>query len=174
MRGKDAVVAHGGLALEPEQPRHRRAIEIGIEEAGAQALGGKAEREIDGDRRLADAALARADGDDVAYAGDGLARRGTGAALGLGLSGRGLAAIGGQRDHDLAAFGDLFGGGLGALAGGTEGGLHARGDGDGESHRAGGDDDLAQPAIARERTTAGDFHGVQRGAHCRGDGFIGH
>ena len=91
VRREDAVVADGGLALEAEQLGDRGAVEIGVEDADAQALGGKRQREVDRDGGLADAALAGADGDDVADAGDGVVRRRAGPALRLGLAGRGLA-----------------------------------------------------------------------------------
>ena len=174
MRSEDAVVADGGLALEAEQLGDRGAVEIGIEDAGPQPFGGKAERQVDGDGGFADAALAGADGNDMADAGDGLARRRAGTALRLGLAGGGLGAVGGQRHHDLAALGDLLGGRLGSDARRAEGGLHARSNGNGEGHGAGGDDDLAQTAIAGKVAAAGDFDGGERVTDGGGDEFIGH
>jgi hypothetical protein len=80
------------LALDAEQALgHRGAIEIGIEHAGAEAFGGKGQREVDRDGRLADAALARADGDDVADTGHRLRAAAGRAPLRLGLAGSGLA-----------------------------------------------------------------------------------
>ena len=132
---ENAVVADGGLAFDAQELGDGGAIKIGIEHADAQALGLQRQGDIDGGGGLADAALARADGDDVLDAGNGGFGRRTGAALGRGLTGgRGL--VGGQRHHDLAAGGDGFGGALGGLAGGAEGGFHAGSDGDGEGHGA--------------------------------------
>jgi hypothetical protein len=53
-----------------EQARHRRAEHVGVEHADFQAQRGEAEREVAGGGRLADAALAGRDRDDLGDAGD--------------------------------------------------------------------------------------------------------
>ena len=56
------------FGLEPvvdaEQARHREAPDVGVEHADGEPLGGDRRGEVDGDRRLADAALAAGDGQD--------------------------------------------------------------------------------------------------------------
>ncbi len=54
-----------GRPGEPEQAWLRRAVDVGIEDAGLEADRLEAEREIDGGRRFADAALARGDCNQV-------------------------------------------------------------------------------------------------------------
>jgi hypothetical protein len=60
-----AVLGFGPPTHEAEHRRLTRPIDIRIEQANAGALGRQREREIDGERRFADAALARRDGDDI-------------------------------------------------------------------------------------------------------------
>ena len=50
------------VALHAEQPRHREAPDVGVEDPDDQAAGGQRHGQVDRDRRLADAALARRDG----------------------------------------------------------------------------------------------------------------
>ena len=57
------------LRLHPEHDRHVRPVDVGVDDADLAAALREREREVHGDRRLADAALARADGDDVLHAG---------------------------------------------------------------------------------------------------------
>ena len=54
---------------EAEHHRHVRAVDVAVENADAAAAARQRQRQVDGHRRLADAALARADGDDVLHAG---------------------------------------------------------------------------------------------------------
>ena len=58
------------LAAQAEQFWLRRAVNVGVEDAGLQSDRGEAEREIAGGGGLADAALAGGDRDDVLDAGD--------------------------------------------------------------------------------------------------------
>ena len=58
------------LAAQAEQFWLRRAVNVGVENAGLQSERGKAEREIAGGGGFADAALAGGDGDDVLDAGN--------------------------------------------------------------------------------------------------------
>ena len=51
---------------EAEHARDRVAPDVGVEDADLLALAGERRGEVRGDRRLADAALARADAEDVA------------------------------------------------------------------------------------------------------------
>ena len=53
------------LAAEAEHARDRVAPDVGVEHADLLALGGQRGGEVDGQRGLADAALAGADADDV-------------------------------------------------------------------------------------------------------------
>ncbi len=55
-------------AAHAEHERHRRAVDVEIDEADAQAVEREARGEIGGDRALADAALAARDGHEVAHA----------------------------------------------------------------------------------------------------------
>ena len=55
----------GGRAGDAEHARDRVAPDVGVEDADLLAVGGERGGEVGGDRRLADAALARADADDV-------------------------------------------------------------------------------------------------------------
>ena len=63
-----AVAADRPLALQTHHARLARAVDVRIEQADAGAVERQGEREVHGGRRLADAALARRDGDDVADA----------------------------------------------------------------------------------------------------------
>ncbi len=72
LEGNELAAFDLGLFIEAEEPRRRRAINVGVEEADAPPLRGEAERKIGGRRRFADAALARGDGD---YETDLLQRR---------------------------------------------------------------------------------------------------
>ena len=58
------------LRAEAEHARDRVAPDVGVEHADALALGGQRGGEVGGQRRLADAALARADADDVRDLGE--------------------------------------------------------------------------------------------------------
>ena len=51
-------------ALQPQEPRQRRSVDVGVEHADLQADRLQPERQVDRRRRLADAALAGSDGDD--------------------------------------------------------------------------------------------------------------
>ena len=55
----------GGAGAEAEHARDRVAPDVGVEDADALAVGGERRGQVRGERRLADAALARADADDV-------------------------------------------------------------------------------------------------------------
>ena len=67
------AVAAFGMALEQaEHPGLTRPIDVRIEKADARTLLSQREREVHGDRRLADAALARRHGHDIAHAAEGL------------------------------------------------------------------------------------------------------
>ena len=57
-----------GLLLDAEHARHRGAVDVGVEQAGADAVGREPERQVHRGGRLADAALAGGDGDDVLHA----------------------------------------------------------------------------------------------------------
>jgi hypothetical protein len=57
--------ADSGFSLTAQHARHRRTVDVGVEQAGGDAVGGQAERQVHRGGRLADAALARGDGDDV-------------------------------------------------------------------------------------------------------------
>ena len=63
---------HVGLA---EHRRHRRAVDVGVEQADRRAVLPQRQREVGRDRRLADAALARGDRDDVLHARQPIAAR---------------------------------------------------------------------------------------------------
>src|SRR5690606_23848101 len=98
-------------ALEVEEPGDRGTVDVGVEDADAEAVRLQREREVDGGGRLADAALAARHGDDRVNAGDaGLAgsalRRGS-VAVGV-LSGTLLRRRGGARTCGGAAL--LLGG----------------------------------------------------------------
>jgi hypothetical protein len=66
----DMIVVELGLFTNACQARHRRAVDVGIEQADAQAQCLQAERKVERSGRLADAALARGDSDDGGDAGD--------------------------------------------------------------------------------------------------------
>ena len=65
----EAIALHPRLAGKPEQARLRWAVDVGIEDAHLESDRLEAEGEIDGGGRLADAALAGCDRDDMANAG---------------------------------------------------------------------------------------------------------
>ena len=65
-RGEQPLLDDARLARQPEQLRHRGAVDVGVEQADLQALCGQREGEVAGGGGLADAALAGGDGDDVA------------------------------------------------------------------------------------------------------------
>jgi hypothetical protein len=58
-----------GLVVEPEHRGRARSVDVAVEEACAGAHPSEGHGEVDGHRRLADAALARAHGDDLADPG---------------------------------------------------------------------------------------------------------
>jgi hypothetical protein len=60
-----AVRGTGFLTLEPQHERLARAVDVRVEDADPRALRGPGEGEIHGHRRLAHAALAGSDGDNV-------------------------------------------------------------------------------------------------------------
>ena len=53
-----------GRSLDAHHPRLARPVDVGVEQPGALALQGERHRQVGSHRRLADAALARRDGDD--------------------------------------------------------------------------------------------------------------
>ena len=61
-----------GPAGDAEHHRLRRPVDVGVEHAHRRALGGEREREVHRGGRLADAALAGGDGDDVLDPGNEL------------------------------------------------------------------------------------------------------
>ena len=63
-------------ALEVEEARQRRAVDVGVEDADAEPVGLEREREVDRGGRLADAALAARHRDDRVDAGDARPCRG--------------------------------------------------------------------------------------------------
>ena len=75
--GRDDLLAVGRRAacLQAEHDRHVRPVDVAVENADAAAALRQRQREVHRDRRLADAALARADGDDVLHAGQRRAAR---------------------------------------------------------------------------------------------------
>ena len=60
-RRQDHVLDLGGPALDAEHPGHRVAVDVGVDDADREPAAGHRGREVDGDRRLADAALAGGD-----------------------------------------------------------------------------------------------------------------
>ena len=62
------------LSGQTEHLRNRRAVDVGIQQAGACALLRQRQRQIDRRRAFADAALAGSHGDDVLHAGQGFER----------------------------------------------------------------------------------------------------
>ena len=71
------------LAAEAEHARDRVAPDVGVEHADRLALGLQRGGDVDGQRRLADAALAGADADDVGDLGERALGQPAGAAEGL-------------------------------------------------------------------------------------------
>ena len=78
----DPVIRHGAqralphqlrLAAQIEHARDRGAVNVAIEQADPDVLGGHCRGEVHGCRRLADSALARRDGDHALHAGQELA-----------------------------------------------------------------------------------------------------
>ena len=63
-----------GLPLFAEHERDVRAVDIGVKESDPLACRGERRRQVGGDGRLADAALAGANGDNVGNAGRELRR----------------------------------------------------------------------------------------------------
>ena len=62
------LAVHGlRLAGDAEHGRLARAVDVGVEHADPRALGGERQRQVGRHRALADAALARGDGDDVLH-----------------------------------------------------------------------------------------------------------
>src|SRR3546814_14536312 len=61
-----AVRRGRSLAGDAEHARLTRTVDVGIKQADARAFGRQRQRQIGGDRRLADTALAAGDRDDVA------------------------------------------------------------------------------------------------------------
>ena len=120
-----------GTAGDAQKPRHRRSIDIGVQNTDLETGRLKPERQIDRGRRLADAALARGNGDD----GGNTRNTGLGASLQLaglrrrvrvgrallrrrrwrGRTGPSLAA-GGQRHHRTLDAGNGLGGAFGGFA----------------------------------------------------------
>ena len=149
-----------GLLLDVEHARHRGAVDVGIEQAGADAVGGKAERQVHRGGRLADAALARGDGDDVlharhvdaAAAAGGLGRR-SAVAVAMRVRrrrSRRCGALGGhdgrRRQHARHGAHGLFAGLAQRLQGGAAGGVDIEGDGD----MAAADGDAAHHALRHD------------------------
>ena len=94
------------LAAQSEQFWLRRAIDVGVENAGLQSERGEAEREIAGGGGLADAALAGGDRNDVLDAGNaGGFRRRAGLEIWRGC-GHGLLTIQADRPSSLRARAD--------------------------------------------------------------------
>ncbi len=118
-RVNDAPIDLCRLTGNLQETRHRRAVDIGIQNADAQAIGEQAKRKIDGCGRLADAALAGGDSDDRANAGNAdLAGAGRLLRRMRGMSMRLVQERGARRVHSGAAF-------LSAVSA-TKGALHAR------------------------------------------------
>jgi hypothetical protein len=69
------LVAGLDVPLHAEEPGHREPPDVGVEHADGQPPAGEGHGQVDGDRALADAALARRDGDDAGGVGDGGDRR---------------------------------------------------------------------------------------------------
>jgi hypothetical protein len=77
------------------QERERGTVDVGVEDADLGAAGEQGQGEVDRGRALADAALARGDGDDVAHAREARHLRARRLAAG------GLARVRGHRDGDV-------------------------------------------------------------------------
>jgi len=107
----DALLrVHLRLPVDAHHARHRGPVDIRVEDADRLAEAGQRQRQIDRRRRLADAALARGDGDDRADA------RQRAAGFGFGRRGRPfgrdrLGQHGGRRQHPGDSGGGLFAGG---------------------------------------------------------------
>ena len=73
--GRQDLLAVGRqLRFHAEHDRHVRAVDVAVDQADLAAALRQRDRQIDRDRRLADAALAGADGDDVLHARQRLPR----------------------------------------------------------------------------------------------------
>src|SRR3984957_13075314 len=73
--GMDALVGRGARFFAgAEHDGDVGAVDVGVEQADFVAEFGEGEREINGDCGFADASFAAGDGDEIFYAGDGLAR----------------------------------------------------------------------------------------------------
>jgi hypothetical protein len=84
--GLDLVVGQDfGLAIGTEHERDVGTVDIGVNEADTLAELGEGDGEVDGNGGFADAALAGADGDDVADAGERCGSR-RGGRVGVGMS----------------------------------------------------------------------------------------
>ena len=64
LEGDDLLGLGPQLALHAEQPGHREAPDVGVEEADGEAPAGQGHGQVDGDRGLAHPTLARGDGQD--------------------------------------------------------------------------------------------------------------
>ena len=62
-RRHEKVTEQGGRTIDPQHGRDREAVDVRIEDRHRGALPRQRDREVDGDRRLADATLARGNGD---------------------------------------------------------------------------------------------------------------
>ena len=70
LRRHDLLAVVNELSPDTEHDRHVGPVDVAVDDADAAAQLRQRDRQVDGDGRLADAALAGADGDDVADAGD--------------------------------------------------------------------------------------------------------
>ena len=70
-RRDDHLVHHDGALLDAEHARNRVAVDVGVHDAHLEASRAQGEREVDRQRRLADATLAGGDGDDARALLDG-------------------------------------------------------------------------------------------------------
>jgi hypothetical protein len=69
-RVRAPAVAADMRALRAHHEGHVRAGDVGVQQANARAVAGEADGQVDRDRRLADAALSRGNGDRVAHTGN--------------------------------------------------------------------------------------------------------
>src|SRR5690606_4047540 len=69
------VVRHEPAALDPEHLALRGSVDVGVEDPDAEALGRQRGGQVGGNRRLADTALARTDGDYACHTGQRRLRR---------------------------------------------------------------------------------------------------
>ena len=157
-------------AVDAEQLGHRRAVDVGVEQADLEPEVAQAERQVDRGGRLADAALAGGDGDDVGDVGDALAAdaggsRRPGRGRGALVAGR---ALGGQRDEGVRHAGYRLGRGFGGLAHQFPGLGLRRGNGEGEGDLAVRDDDVGQHARLVQRAAVRGADGGERSAHLIG------